>query len=95
MVLTRLVDNLRIVLDQMATTFPKIPMGDLVNNIASVTTTLKSNVTTIDGILKQLPPAMRTITDATGNGNWADVVSPSAVIPDNMLCLLGVMQGCR
>ena len=37
----------------------------------------------------------RTITDATGNGNWADVVSPSAVIPDNMLCLLGVMQGCR
>ncbi|MCH5641969.1 MlaD family protein [Gordonia sp. ABSL49_1] len=94
-VLTRLVDNLRTILAQMAATFPKIPMGQLVTNIQSVTGTLSANVTTIDAIMKQLPPAIRTITDATGNGNWADVVSPSAVIPDNMLCLLGAMQGCR
>ncbi|OZC32797.1 MlaD family protein [Gordonia polyisoprenivorans] len=94
-VLTRLVDNLRIVLGQMAATFPQVPMGQLTTNIESVTTTLKDNVDHINAILQQLPPAMRTVTDATGNGNWADVVSPSAVIPDNMLCVLGVMQGCR
>ncbi|MCZ0912157.1 MlaD family protein [Gordonia amicalis] len=93
--LTRLTDNLRAVLDQMATTFPKVPMGQLVTNIESVTKTLRDNVSSIDRILTQLPPAMRTITDATGNGNWTDVVSPSAVIPDSLLCVLGVMQGCR
>lgn len=94
-VLTRLADNLRLVLDRMAQTFPTIPMGELMTNVAAVTGTLRENAGEIDAILHKLPPAMRTITDATGNGNWADVVSPSAVIPDGMLCVLGVMQGCR
>ncbi|WP_440712135.1 MCE family protein [Gordonia sp. FQ] len=94
-VLTRLADNLRLVLDRMARTFPTIPMGRLVGNIVAVTGTLKANAAKVDQILTDLPPAMRTITDATGNGNWADVTSPSAVIPDGMLCVLGVMQGCR
>ncbi|NDK88536.1 MCE family protein [Gordonia desulfuricans] len=93
-VLTRLADNLRLVLGQMAATFPQVPMAQLTTNIVSVTTTLKDNVDNIDAILHQLPPALRTITDTTGNGNWADVASPSAVIPDNMLCVLGVMRGC-
>lgn len=93
-VLTRLADNLRLVLDRMAKTFPTIPMGELMTNLVSVTGTLTDNVGEIDKILQTLPPAMRTITDATGNGNWADVVSPSAVIPDGLLCVLGVMQGC-
>lgn len=93
-VLTRLADNMRLVLAKMAQTFPQIPMGELTANITAVTGTLKSNAATIDSILTTLPPAMRTITDATGNGNWADVVSPSAVIPDGLLCVLGTMQGC-
>lgn len=93
--LTRLADNLRQVLAQMASTFPSIPMNQLAQNILQVTQTLSDNADKIDAILTALPPAMRSITDATGNGNWADVVSPSAVIPDGMLCVLGVMQGCR
>lgn len=93
-VLTRLADNLRLVLAKMAQTFPTIPMGELTTNIVNVTGTLKNNAATIDQILKKLPPSMRTITDATGNGNWADVVSPSVVIPDGLLCVLGTMQGC-
>lgn len=93
-VLTRLADNLRLVLAKMAATFPQIPMGQLTTNIMAVTNTLTGNAARIDEILKRLPPAMRTITDATGNGNWADVVSPSAVIPDGLLCVLGTMQGC-
>ena len=93
-VLTRLTDNLRTVLSQMARTFPQVPIAELTTNLVSVTATLKSNVAKIDRILTQLPPALRTVTDATGNGNWADVASPSAVIPDNMLCVLGVMRGC-
>ena len=93
--LSRLADNLRLILDQMAKTFPQVAIGDLTRNTVAVTTTLKANVDNIDAILKKLPPAMRTVTDSSGNGNWSDVVSPSAVIPDNMLCVLGVMQGCR
>ncbi|MFW0786911.1 MlaD family protein [Gordonia sp. CPCC 206044] len=93
--LTRLVDNLRTILAQMAATFPQIPMGELTGNLVKVTGTLRANVASIDEILTKLPPAMRTVTDATGNGNWTDVLSPSAVIPDSMLCVLGVMQGCR
>ena len=94
-VLTRLADNLRLVLDRMAATFPRVPMGELTGNLVSVTGTLQRNAANIDEILKKLPPAMRMITDTTGNGNWADVVSPSAVIPDGMLCVLGVMEGCK
>ncbi len=94
-VLTRLADNLRLVLGTMARTFPMIPLGQLTADIASVTGTLTANAENIDQILQKLPPAMRTIVDSTGNGNWADVVSPSAVIPDGLLCVLGVMEGCR
>jgi len=93
-VMTRLADNLRLVLNTMAVTFPQVPMGQLTENIVSVTDTLRANAANIDQILKTLPPAMRTIVDSTGNGNWTDVTSPSAVIPDGMLCVLGVMQGC-
>ena len=70
------------------------PFAGRITLFRVVTGTLKSNAATIDSILTTLPPAMRTITDATGNGNWADVVSPSAVIPDGLLCVLGTMQGC-
>lgn len=93
-VMTRLADNLRLVLSQMAQTFPTVPMGQLIENIDAVTGTLRANAANIDQTLQKMPPAMRTIVDSTGNGNWADVVSPSAVIPDGLLCVLGVMEGC-
>ncbi|NLG48063.1 MlaD family protein [Gordonia sp. (in: high G+C Gram-positive bacteria)] len=93
-ILTRLADNLRLVLRTMATTFPQVPMAQLTENIVAVTNTLAGNAEQIDKILTVLPPAMRTVTDATGNGNWADVNSPSAILPDSLLCVLGVMKGC-
>lgn len=93
--LTRLTDNLRLILRQMATTFPNVPMAQLTTQLTAVTKTLADNAGQIDEILTQLPASVRTITDATGNGNWADVVSPSAVIPDGLLCVLGVVKGCR
>ncbi|MGB3171697.1 MAG: virulence factor Mce, partial [Rhodococcus sp. (in: high G+C Gram-positive bacteria)] len=33
-------------------------------------------------------------TDATGNGNWVDVSAPAGPLPDNLLCAIGVQQGC-
>ncbi len=93
--LTRLADNLRLILRQMATTFPNIPMAELTANLTKVTKTLADNAGQVDEILTQLPPSLRTITDSSGNGNWADVVSPAAVIPDGLLCVRGVVKRCK
>lgn len=94
--LTDLVDNLTTVLDGLATTMSakEAEFGPLVDNLAAVTATLKENAANIDLIMQRVPPALRAATDATGNGAWTDVSAPAAVIPDNLLCAIGVMQGC-
>ncbi|GAA4471578.1 MlaD family protein [Rhodococcus olei] len=95
--LTELVDNLGSVLATLSTTMTahQDEIGPLVENLVAVTGTLKTNAAAIDRIVQRLPPALRAATDSTGNGAWTDVNAPSAIIPDNMLCALGVMQGCR
>ncbi|GAB2644720.1 MlaD family protein [Prescottella soli] len=96
-VLTRLVENLRTLLATTATSFTdhEQEFSQLTSNLVAVTDTLQQNADNVDRILTRLPPALRSATDATGNGNWTDVTAPAAVVPDNMLCVLGVMQGCR
>jgi phospholipid/cholesterol/gamma-HCH transport system substrate-binding protein len=95
--LTDLVDNLTVVLDSLANTMSakESEFGGLVENLAAVTATLKNNAANIDQIMVKVPPALRGATDATGNGAWTDVSAPAAVIPDNLLCAIGVMQGCK
>ncbi|QCQ93362.1 MCE family protein [Rhodococcus sp. SGAir0479] len=96
-VVTRLVENLRSVLDTVATTFTEREdeFSQMTADLVAVTDTLERNADDIDLILTRLPPALRAATDATGNGNWTDVTAPAAVVPDNLLCALGVMQECR
>ncbi|CAM2988737.1 MCE family protein [Prescottella defluvii] len=96
-VLTRLVENLRSVLATLATTYAEHEeeFGQMTTNLVEVTETLQRNADHVDQILNRLPRALRAATDATGNGSWTDVTAPAAVVPDNMLCMLGVMQGCR
>ncbi|WP_308013197.1 MCE family protein [Rhodococcus yananensis] len=95
--LTGLADNLRVVIGTLATTFTedRETADRLVVNLTAVTDTLQRNVDDIGLLMERLPAALRTVTNATGNGTWADVTSPSAVLPDNLLCALGVMQECR
>lgn len=96
-VLTRLVENLRSVLATLSTTFTEHEeeFSAMTDNLVEVTNTLQRNADNIDLILTRLPSALRAATDATGNGNWTDVAAPAAVVPDNLLCVLGVMQECR
>ncbi|MFC9518659.1 MCE family protein [Nocardiaceae bacterium NPDC056970] len=96
-VLTKLVENLRSMLSTLATTYTEHEeeFGQMTDNLVAVTDTLQRNADHIGQILDQLPRALRAATDATGNGTWTDVTAPAAVVPDNMLCALGVMQGCR
>ncbi|MFD1814805.1 MCE family protein [Rhodococcus gannanensis] len=95
--LTDIVDNLTAVLDTLANTMSakEAEFGPMVENLVAVTETLKANAANIDQILVKVPPALRGATDATGNGAWTDVSAPAAVIPDNLLCALGIMQGCQ
>ncbi len=67
----------------------------LIDRLTGITATLKGNVDKIDQTLLKLPPAIRAVVNATGNGNWADVNSPSVVMPDNLLCALNVQRECR
>lgn len=95
--LTDLVDNLTAVLDTLANTMSakQAEFGPMVANLVAVTGTLKANAANIDQIMQKVPPALRGATDASGNGAWTDVTAPAAVIPDNLLCAIGVMQGCK
>lgn len=96
-VLTELVENLRSVLSSLASTYTEHEeeFGQMTTNLVDVTDTLQRNADHIGQILDRLPRALRAATDATGNGAWTDVTAPAAVVPDNLLCALGVMQGCR
>ncbi|MDY6995720.1 MAG: MCE family protein [Actinomycetota bacterium] len=69
--------------------------GEVIDSLTRVTATLQANAENIDQALYRLPPALRAVTDATGNGNWADVNSPSLVMPDNLLCALNIQRSCR
>lgn len=95
--LTRLVDNLRVVIAGLSETLTanRADADRLVANLVEVSGTLQRNADEIGLLMDRLPPALRTVTDATGNGSWADVVTPATVLPDNLLCAIGVMQECR
>ncbi|MFV9431553.1 MULTISPECIES: MCE family protein [Rhodococcus] len=95
--LTQLVDNLRVVIATMSETLTanRADADRLVADLVEVSGTLQRNADQIGLLMDRLPPALRTVTDATGNGSWADVVTPATVLPDNLLCAIGVMQECR
>ncbi|MDJ0395376.1 MCE family protein [Rhodococcus sp. G-MC3] len=94
--LSRLVIDLRTLISS-ASVFLDDNAGELDHllvNMRSVTDTLDRNGQHIDTLMTTLPPALRAVTDATGNGNWVDVSAPAGPLPDNLLCAVGVMQGC-
>ena len=67
----------------------------LITNLTSITETYKRNKETLDSTLTSMAPAVRGVTNATGNGPWTEVAAPSGPIPDALLCTIGVMTGCR
>lgn len=95
--LTDIVTNLTAIMRHLAEIYTEkqADFGSLIAGLTTVTGTLKANVDKIDQTLQKMPPAIRAVTNATGNGNWADVNSPSVVMPDNLLCFLNVQRECR
>jgi phospholipid/cholesterol/gamma-HCH transport system substrate-binding protein len=67
----------------------------LMKNLSGVTAILKRNDKHIDKALKLLAPGSRYVANATGNGPYLDVWLPYSVIPDNLLCAAGAVEGCK
>lgn len=67
----------------------------LLVNMRSISETYQRNIEVMDEVLTRMPPGLRAVTDATGNGPWTDVATPTGPIPDSALCALGVMDGCN
>lgn len=95
--LNDIVTNLTAIMRHLAAIYTEkqSDFSSLITGLTAVTGTLKANVDKIDQTLLKMPPAIRAVTNATGNGNWADVNSPSVVMPDNLLCFLNVQRECR
>ena len=95
--LTDIVANLTAIMHQLSAgyTAKSDDFGALITSLTAVTGTLQANADKIDATLLKVPPAIRAVTNATGNGTWADVNSPSVVMPDNLLCFLNIQRECR
>lgn len=95
--LTAMVESLSEILATLATSFSANDekFGRMVTNLTAITATLKDNADNLDLLLARLPSALRSASDAAGNGPWMDVTAPAAIIPDNLLCFLVVLQGCE
>ncbi|MDV8000019.1 MlaD family protein [Rhodococcus sp. IEGM 1408] len=82
--------RVRVLLDEEAE-----DVDQLLRNMRSISETYERNIETMDEVLTRMPPGLRAVTDATGNGPWTDVATPTGPIPDSALCALGVMDGCN
>ena len=95
--LGQIVTNLRAVVRELAAVYSakQQDFSEVIGQLQRVTATLSAGADRIDATLQNMPPALRAVTNSTGNGNWADVNSPSVIMPDNLLCALNVQRTCR
>ncbi|MPY79986.1 MAG: MCE family protein [Actinophytocola sp.] len=66
----------------------------LLARLDTITKTLQKTQRDFNATLTQFAPASRYIANTFGHGPWGDVVGPAAIVPDNVLCLTGVVRGC-
>jgi len=64
---------------------------DQLNTMASG---LQKNKDNLDRLLSIMPPSVRYLANAWGNGNYAEVGTPW-LFPDNWLCFAQVVEGCQ
>ncbi|MBB5852093.1 MCE family protein [Amycolatopsis umgeniensis] len=67
----------------------------LLDRLQTVAKTLTDNKEQLGRTLDLLAPTGRYLANASGNGPWLDVVGPAGPVPDDLLCLFGVVKGCK
>ncbi|PXY30036.1 mammalian cell entry protein [Prauserella coralliicola] len=88
------VDTLTTALDELLRENEPL-LGPLLNDLHTVTDTLARGDAAISEVLRLLGPGSRYLANATGNGPWGEVAGPAGPIPDNLLCLAGLLEGCQ
>lgn len=67
----------------------------VVTQLDSLTTGLVNNDAQISRVLESLPVFLRQLANGTGNGNYMDGFLGASIVPDNLLCRLGLASDCR
>jgi phospholipid/cholesterol/gamma-HCH transport system substrate-binding protein len=70
-------------------------VGSLLDNARELTEVLRKQDDSVDRALQLIAPAGRYTNDAVGNGPYVDVYLPYSIIPDNILCRVGAVSGCK
>jgi phospholipid/cholesterol/gamma-HCH transport system substrate-binding protein len=102
--LTQRRDTIRTLLDDVATLTALADgflkrnspaLDSLLTATHALTDTLSQNEKALGQVIEQLGPTSRYLANITGNGNWGDVAAPAGPIPDNLLCVAGLLVGCQ
>jgi phospholipid/cholesterol/gamma-HCH transport system substrate-binding protein len=70
-------------------------LDPLMERLEHVSAMLAANEKTLTEMLDSLAPTVRYVGNASGNGQWVDVSGPALILPDNVLCAVGLAKGCR
>ncbi|MFE0019701.1 MCE family protein [Amycolatopsis sp. NPDC059021] len=70
-------------------------IGPMLQRLDTVVSGLTAHRGELDRVVAMLAPTGRYLANASGNGPWLDVTGPAGPLPDNLLCLAGLVKGCR
>lgn len=70
-------------------------VGSLLDNARELTEVLRKQDDSVDRALELIAPASRYLNNAFGNGPYADVYLPYSLVPDNLLCAVHAVSGCK
>lgn len=73
----------------------KPELDSVLSKISTLTGRLRTDEQDLSVTLTQLAPGTKGLANATGNGPWGDVEGGFGPIPDNLVCLAGLISGCK
>ncbi|WP_153341751.1 MCE family protein [Nocardia aurantia] len=68
--------------------------GNTLDQLNTMASGLQKNKDNLDRLLSTMPPTVRYLSNAFGNGNYGEVGIPW-LFPDNWLCFARVAEGCQ
>ena len=69
-------------------------IGPTITQLDTMASGLQKNKDNLDRLLQIMPPALRPLNNAFGNGPYGEVALPW-LFPDNWLCFARVIEGCQ
>jgi virulence factor Mce-like protein len=94
---TQLLDNVAALSRQLQTIGAQNhgELGQTIRQLDTIGQGLNKNEQNLDMLLQILPVTVRQFTNAAGDGDYVELYMPWSLLPDNMLCAVGVVPGCK